>query len=92
MQRRVTRRIAWFSVIAVLSLWPIETSVGADASVIYRYDAAGRLIAAAYGSGLCVIYTYDINGNRLSETSGAPSTVGTGMWGCFSWNQANWGN
>lgn len=92
MQKTSVRLATAILLIAVLGMWPIKTSIGADASVSYRYDAMGRLVAASYNSGLCVVYTYDANSNRLSETTGAPSMTGTGMWGCFAWNGANWGN
>lgn len=85
------RSLATALVIGTLGLWPIETSMGADASVTYQYDAAGRLVAASYNNGLCVTYTYDLNGNRLSETTSACSTTGPGEWGSFNWNQAPWG-
>jgi YD repeat-containing protein len=84
--------IATALVIGALGLWPIEASMGADGSVIYRYDAAGRLVAASYNNGLCVIYTYDANSNRLSETTGASASAGAGVWGCFNWSGALWGN
>ena len=85
------RSIAAALMIAALGLWPIESSMAADASVTYQYDATGRLIAASYNNGLCITYTYDLNGNRLSETTGPCSTAGTGVWGSFNWNQAPWG-
>jgi YD repeat-containing protein len=77
--------------IGILWLWPIETSMGADASVTYQYDAAGRVVAATYNNGLCVTYTYDLTGNRLSKTTNACTTASPGTWGSFNWNQVPWG-
>jgi hypothetical protein len=90
MPRLRVRSILKALVIVAFGLWPM-TSIGADGSVTYRYDALGRLVAASYGNGLCVIYAYDKNGNRLTEVTGASSTAGVGFWGCFAWNQAQWG-
>lgn len=42
-------------------------------SVTYTYDTLGRVIRAAYSSGVVIVYTYDAAGNRTSVvTSGAP--------------------
>ncbi len=40
--------------------------VGAT-TILYSYDAAGRLTGADYGDGLKVVYTYDANGNLLER-------------------------
>ena len=62
-----------------------------QASVIYTYDAVGRVATALYDNNVCVVYTYDANGNRTARTitaGGAPTTAvwGTGVWGCFRWS------
>lgn len=85
------RSLAAALMIGNLALWPTETSMAADASVTYQYDAAGRLVGASYNNNLCIAYTYDLNGNRLSETTSACTTAATGVWGSFNWNQAPWG-
>lgn len=41
--------------------------------VEYTYDAAGRLVAADYGSNAVSVFTYDLNGNLLNRTT-APAT------------------
>jgi uncharacterized protein (TIGR03437 family) len=41
-------------------------------TVSYKYDAAGRLVSATYGTSATVVYAYDNAGNLLSRTiSGA---------------------
>lgn len=63
----------------------------ANGSVLYNYDALGRLATASYDTGICIAYTYDANGNRLSEKILVPSDSDTGIWGCFNWDHAKWG-
>lgn len=42
-------------------------------SVIYAYDALGRLTSATYATGAVITYIYDAAGNRTSlVTTGAP--------------------
>ena len=60
-------------------------------SIIYTYDALGRVATALYDTGTCIVYSYDANGNRTAQTittSGNPTTPvwGTGSWGCFIWS------
>jgi hypothetical protein len=78
------RRIAAFVFASVLLV------DGAEASVVYGYDADGRVRTALYDNAACIVYDYDANGNRTSQTttiSGTPETPtwGTGSWGCFYW-------
>jgi YD repeat-containing protein len=40
----------------------------ASGSVIYTYDALGRVLAASYDSNVVVDYAYDSNGNRTAQT------------------------
>lgn len=68
------------------------TALGANGSVVYTYDALGRLSTASYDTGVCIAYTYDANGNRLSEKILVTTTSSTGVWGCFNWNSAKWGS
>ncbi|PTR05346.1 YD repeat-containing protein [Nitrosospira sp. Nsp5] len=43
------------------------------ASVVYTYDALGRLSKATYSTGAIITYAYDAAGNRTSAvTTGAP--------------------
>jgi hypothetical protein len=67
---------------------PIDRASAANGSVVYTYDALGRLKSASYDTGVIVIYTYDSNGNRLSQTINVNTTAGT--WGSFSWGSAQW--
>jgi|SRR5882724_12350816 len=39
----------------------------ANGSVVYTYDALGRVTTASYDTGVIVIYTYDANGNRTQQ-------------------------
>jgi YD repeat-containing protein len=66
----------------------------ANGSVVYSYDALGRVITASYDTGVIVIYTYDANGNRTAQTINVntqplclgtsahsnPTTWGAGLW------------
>lgn len=69
-----------------------DAVLAANGSVVYTYDALGRLITASYDTGVCVAYSYDANGNRLSERILVTSSSSTGVWGCFNWNNARWGS
>ena len=61
----------------------------ANGSVVYTYDALGRIATASYDTGVVVIYAYDANGNRLSQTINVNSTTAT--WGSsFTWGAALW--
>lgn len=90
--RFCVRLFATALVFAIMALSPINATFAATGSVVYTYDATGRLIMAGYDNGLCVVYSYDANGNRLSETTYVSSSGSTGVWGCFVWGQALWGN
>lgn len=63
-----------------------------NGSVVYTYDALGRIATASYDTGVCISYTYDPNGNRTSQKILVTSASSTGVWGCFNWNNARWGN
>ena len=39
----------------------------ANGSVVYTYDALGRVLTASYDTGVIVIYSYDANGNRTQQ-------------------------
>lgn len=70
---------------------PSFGSHAANGSVVYTYDALGRIATASYDTGVCIAYTYDANGNRTSQKILATSPTSTGVWGCFNWNNARWG-
>jgi len=49
---------------------------GAGASTIsYTYDAAGRIVAAGYGTGKSISYAYDNAGNQLLSSQPAPGLL-----------------
>lgn len=60
----------------------------ASGSVVYTYDALGRISTASYDTGVIVIYTYDANGNRTAQVVNVNSTTGT--WESFTWGAAKW--
>jgi YD repeat-containing protein len=63
-------------------------ALAANGSVIYTYDALGRIATASYDTGVFVIYTYDANGNRLSQIVNVNTT--TLVWGSGKWGQTLW--
>jgi YD repeat-containing protein len=78
--------------LASMTMPALNAARAANGSVVYTYDALGRLITASYDTGVCIAYSYDANGNRLSEKILATSSSSsTGVWGCFNWNNAQWG-
>lgn len=66
----------------------------ANGSVVYTYDALGRVLTASYDTGVIIIYGYDANGNRTQQVinvnakplcfstslHGNPTTWGAGLW------------
>jgi len=89
--RTLKRRRAAFGLLAILgfavggSLFSLATFADPPASVTYKYDAAGRLLSAAYSDGTAVQYGYDAAGNRISMAQGtlpllsvSPATVAEG--------------
>lgn len=67
----------------------------ANGSVIYAYDALGRVVSASYDTGVIVIYTYDANGNRTQQVinvntttltwTAASSPCTSNCWGAGLW-------
>lgn len=54
--------------IALLLSFPLSDGArAANGSVVYTYDALGRVTTASYDTGVIVIYTYDANGNRTQQ-------------------------
>ena len=74
--------------LAVLSLTQGASALAANGSVVYTYDALGRIATASYDTGVIIIYAYDANGNRTSQIINVNS--GVGSWGSFSWGAALW--
>jgi YD repeat-containing protein len=67
----------------------------ANGSVVYTYDALGRIATASYDTGVIIIYTYDANGNRTSQIINVNS--GTLTWSATTtpctancWGAARW--
>lgn len=52
-----------------------QATVAVSDTVIYTYDARGRLTEATYGSDMSITYTYDANGNLLSKVKESPHKV-----------------
>jgi YD repeat-containing protein len=75
-------------VLAALSLFQVTPAPAANGSVVYTYDALGRIATASYDTGVIIIYTYDANGNRISQVINVNSSVGS--WGSFTWGAAVW--
>jgi hypothetical protein len=84
----VPRRHIAVLAIAALSLFHTVPAAAANGSVVYTYDALGRVSTASYDIGVIIIYAYDANGNRTSQVINVNSSVGT--WGSFSWGAARW--
>lgn len=55
--------------LAVLAAAPLAAG---PLTITYRYDGAGRLVAADYGQEDDVNWTYDAAGNLLARTVGEP--------------------
>jgi YD repeat-containing protein len=72
---------------AALILLP-TLAYAANGSVVYTYDALGRITTVSYDTGVLVVYTYDANGNRLSQTVNVSTT--TLVWGSGNWGQTLW--
>ncbi len=53
----------------------VSLSIWAD-PVTYKYDAAGRLVTADYGSAGVITYTYDKAGNLTNRTVTVPPGPG----------------
>jgi len=49
------------------ALFGIMPGYAANGSVVYTYDALGRVTSASYDTGVIVLYTYDANGNRTQQ-------------------------
>lgn len=68
----------------------------ANGSVIYTYDALGRIATASYDTNVFVTYTYDANGNRLTQTTNVNTLTlnwcltGGSCGANTKWGQALW--
>jgi YD repeat-containing protein len=82
--------------IAAIGIFQIAPAFPANGSVVYTYDALGRITTASYDTGVIIIYTYDATGNRLSQvinvnsgsltwtSTSAPCT--SNCWGAGLWH------
>lgn len=77
-------------VLALLGLAPAGPAAAANGSVVYTYDALGRVLTASYDTGVIVIYSYDANGNRTQQVINV-NTTPPGVWDTFKWDAALWG-
>jgi streptogramin lyase len=66
--RKIRLSVTVLSLAAFFSVAAIGTTVAANGSVTYTYDALGRVSTASYDTGVIVIYSYDANGNRTQQT------------------------
>ncbi len=66
LKRTIQRSVLLLS-IACLSWTGVSAAQAANGSVVYTYDALGRITTASYDTGVIIIYSYDANGNRLSQ-------------------------
>lgn len=93
MSVRIDAKLSLLALLIAIMIATIAArTFAANGSVSYTYDALGRVTMASYDTGVCIAYTYDANGNRLSEKIIVIAPGTTGVWGCFNWNQANWGS
>ena len=96
-------RLAWVKrAIFVVCLLLISIAIlgggramAANGSVIYTYDALGRVASVSYDTGVIVIYTYDANGNRLTQvinvnTATLTWTATAGSCTSNCWGAAKW--
>jgi YD repeat-containing protein len=87
--------------IAILALAAVATTIGpepayaANGSVVYTYDALGRVTSMSYDTNVITIYTYDSNGNRTTQVINVNTTAltwtatttpcTTNCWGAGLW-------
>ena len=56
-----------FGLTLLLAFPLFSAAEAANGSVVYTYDALGRVTTASYDTGVIVIYSYDANGNRTQQ-------------------------
>jgi YD repeat-containing protein len=62
-----TLRHAAVAFALLLGVFNGKSAYAANGSVVYSYDALGRVTSASYDTGVIVYYTYDANGNRTQQ-------------------------
>ena len=60
----------------LILLLALPASFANALTTTYTYDAAGRLIGAAYDIGASITYAYDANGNLAQRTANTPALDG----------------
>lgn len=75
------------ALLVLISAQPSDATA-ANGSVVYTYDALGRIISSSYDTGVLITYKYDANGNRTSQVINVNSA--NAVWGSFSWGGALW--
>lgn len=94
--RSISGRRVLLCGIILIAVLAVRAGFAANGSVVYTYDALGRISTASYDTGVIIIYTYDANGNRLSQVinanSGALTWTATSTpctsncWGAGLWH------
>jgi YD repeat-containing protein len=51
-----------------LNVVTADDAKASSGSVVYSYDALGRVLSTTYDTGVIVYYLYDANGNRTQQT------------------------
>jgi len=69
------RHIVIALLVCLLALGTSPIARAGNGSVVYTYDALGRIISVSYDTGVIIIYTYDANGNRTSQVINVNSTT-----------------
>jgi YD repeat-containing protein len=67
------KHFPYYLTLAVLLLAKAATSYAS--SVAYTYDAAGRIVAADYGTGKSTSYAYDNAGNLIVSSQPSPGLL-----------------
>lgn len=91
--KETLRRIVLALCISFISAAP---AFAANGSVVYTYDALGRITTASYDTGVIIIYSYDANGNRTSQVvnvnsgnltwTAASTPCTSNCWGAALWH------
>ena len=96
MVRNYKEKLRRILLVLCISFLVAGSAFAANGSVVYTYDALGRITTASYDTGVIVIYTYDANGNRLTQvinvnsgnltwtSTGTPCT--SNCWGAALWH------